>query len=75
MVGKNTWANIINSEFRIHNSELRNGGSSGVIPTGAAGEAEGSHISYCVIISGLDLTQAKALQANYPGSEIKEMSA
>ena len=32
-------------------------------------------VTYSVIISGLDLTQAKALQANYPGSEIKEMSA
>jgi hypothetical protein len=30
-----------------------------------------SESSYRVIISGLDLTQAKALQANYPGSEIK----
>ena len=31
--------------------------------------------TYCVIISGLDLSQARALQTNYPGSEIKEMGA
>ena len=31
-----------------------------------------SESSYRVIISGLDLTQAKALQANYPGSVIEE---
>lgn len=36
---------------------------------------EGSELSgetYSVIISGLDLTQAKALQANYPGSVIEK---
>ena len=39
-----------------------------VIPT----EVEGSLESYSVTISGLDLTQAKAIAANYPGnSEIE----
>ena len=38
-----------------------------VIPS----EAEGSHEKYCVIISGLDLAQAQALQSNYPGSKVE----
>ena len=35
--------------------------------------AKPREVSYRVIISGLDLTQAKALQANYPGSTIEEL--
>ena len=35
--------------------------------------AKPMEVSYRVIISGLDLTQAKALQANYPGSTIEEL--
>ncbi|MBR3428918.1 MAG: peptidoglycan-binding protein [Clostridia bacterium] len=59
VVGKNTWAELINSEFRIHNSELS--------PAG------GGNLLYRVIISGLDLTQAHALVNNYPGSTMEEL--
>ena len=65
VVGALTW-----SELRKTESE--NGASSGVIPTGAEGRAEGSLTTYSVTISGLDLTQAQALQANYPGSVIEK---
>ena len=72
VVGALTWSELRNSEFIIHHSELGNGASSGVILSGAEGEVEGSLTKYSVTISGLDLTQARALQANYPGSEIRK---
>lgn len=72
VVGALTWSELRNSEFIIHHSELGNGASSGVILNGAEGEVEGSLTKYSVTISGLDLTQARALQANYPGSEIRK---
>ena len=59
VVGKNTWAELINSEFIIHNSELS--------PAG------GGNLLYRVIISGLDLTQARALLNNYPGSTMEKL--
>ena len=65
VVGALTW-----SELR--KTESGNGASSGVILSGTEGEVEGSLTKYCVTISGLDLTQARALQANYPGSEIRK---
>ena len=72
VVGALTWSELRKSEFIIHNSELGNGASSGVILSGAKGEVEGFLTKYSVTISGLDLTQARALQANYPGSEIRK---
>ena len=68
IAGKNTWAELEKSANQIAGKP----DSFGVIPTGAAGEVEGSHITYCVTISGLDLTQAQALVRNYPGSMLKE---
>ena len=63
VVGKNTW-----SELEKTVAKLKTGQESpDVIPSGA----EGSQGTYCVIISGLDLTQATALQRNYPGSVIE----
>ena len=64
VVGKNTWAELEKSVNQIAVKAV----STGVIPTEAAGEAEGSHMTYSVIIGGLDLTQARALLNNYPGS-------
>lgn len=72
VVGALTWSELRNSEFIIYNSELGNGASSGVILSGTEGEVERSLTKYSVTISGLDLTQARALQANYPGSEIRK---
>ena len=67
VVGQKTYAEL----EKVMQQLPGNPESKGVIPTGAEGGAEGSLTTYSVTISGLDLTQAQALQANYPGSVIK----
>ncbi len=62
--GADTWAELEKAVVKLNSAS----GTSVVIPS----EVEGSHAAYCVIISGLDLTQAKALSANYPGSVIEK---
>jgi hypothetical protein len=41
-------------------------------PAGGGEDSAGSAQTYSVTISGLDLTQARALQGHYPGSVIEK---
>jgi len=89
IVGKNTWAELINSEFHDRRDQSSNGNSDGCNvaavtqigdldssstiqnadpPAGGGEDPAGSAQTYSVTISGLDLTQARALINNYPGS-------
>ena len=71
IVGILTWTELRNEELKMKNEESGKDSSSGIILT----EAEGSHITYCVTIGGLDLTQTQALLNNYPGKSFMEREA
>ena len=73
--GPETWANLlrlpvaeISQEVRSSDTSELPGGESRRLSLRIGTEEE----TYSVIISGLDLTQARALMNNYPGSVIKQ---